>query len=370
MERWPADGVPSDPVAWIIRVGRNRAIDRIRREATLAEKTGLLQRDARDVTEADVVPAEVMAAEELPDDRLRLIFTACHPALAPEARIALTLRTLGGLTTAEIARAFLTSEATMAQRLVRAKRKIRDAGIPYEVPDRSRIGDRLASVLSTLYLVFNEGYAASSTDELVRRDLCTESIRLATVLREMLPGESEVAGLLALMVLHDARKDGRADENGQLVLLADQDRSLWDRDRISAGLKLVNFAMGRPGPYGLQAAIAAEHARAAAADDTDWLRIRVLYDYLAIAQPSPVVSLNRAVAVAMASGAGTGLKELDRIEGLDGYVHFHSARGDLLGKLGRWKESAAAYERTLQLATGDVERAFFQQRLREARGKS
>jgi RNA polymerase sigma-70 factor, ECF subfamily len=374
VERWPSDGVPDDPGAWIIRVGRNRAIDRLRREQNLAAKLELIGRTEMLATPADSVPAAALEQDELPDDRLRLIFTACHPAIAPEARIALTLRTLGGLTTAEIARAFLVAESTMAQRLVRAKRKIREAGIPYVVPERDQMPERLASVLATIYLVFNEGYSATASDELVRHELCAEAIRLGRVLAGEMPDEREAKGLLALMILHDARSAGRTDAEGNLVLLADQDRSLWDRGRIEEGARLVREALDSgsspsappPGPYGIQAAIAFQHARARTYEATDWRRIHVLYDWLVFTAPTPVVWLNRAIAVSMVKGPEAGLAAIDEIEGLEGYVHLHSARGDLLGKLGRRDESAAAFARALELATGDREREFFARRLADA----
>ena len=378
LERWPSGGVPDNPAAWIVRVGRNRAIDRLRRERKLAEKRGLLERlepaAAVDDTAETVIGEESLA--ELPDDRLRLIFTAAHPALAPAARVALTLRTLGGLTTGEIARAFLTTEPTMAQRLVRAKRKIRDAGIPYEVPGPNEIPKRLPSVLATLYLVFNEGYAAAESDEHIRRELCAEAIRLTRILREVMPGDPEVDGLLALMLLHDARRDARVDEHGEIVLLDRQDRRRWNHQQIGEGIDLTTGALGPsrsatanpPGPYALQAAIAAHHAVAWDPADTDWARIRHLYDWLALVQPTPVVARNRAVAVAMSESPERGLEEIDRIQGLDDYPHLHSARGDLLARLDRRDEAAAAFRRALQLVTNPVERSLMERRLRELGG--
>jgi RNA polymerase sigma-70 factor (ECF subfamily) len=366
--------VPDNPGAWITRVARNKAIDRLRRARTLDEKLALLER--LEVRAVDTDPqAEVGSPQRdpIPDDRLRLIFTCCHPALAAESRMALTLRTLGGLTTAEVARAFLVSESAMAQRLVRAKRKIRDAGIAYEVPGAERLPERLASVLATLYLVFNEGYAASTADSLIRRELCAEAIRLARVLVAMMPEQPEPVGLLALMLLQDSRRAARVDANGEMVLLDDQDRSLWDRNEIAEGLGLIRGALGPPrppgarppGPYVLQAMIAAEHARAPSAEATDWARIRHLYDWLSIVQPSPVVELNRAVAVAMAGATESGLEAIDRIDGLDGYQHLHSARASLLSRLGRRAEAVAAYRRAVDLATNPVERSFLERRLAE-----
>jgi RNA polymerase sigma-70 factor, ECF subfamily len=362
LERWPRDGVPDNAGAWITRVARNKAIDRIRREHTLAVKREILEA----LESLGGGDTEEDAAGDFPDDRLRLIFTCCHPALAPEARVALTLRTLGGLSTPEIARAFLVAEPAMAQRLVRAKRKIRDAGIRYEVPAGDRLRERLPSVLATLYLIFNEGYLASSGDALGRRELAGEAIRLGRVLVSLMPNEPEAAGLLALMLLQDSRRGARVSESGQMVLLADQNRSLWDADVIREGLGLVERAARSfpPGPYTLQAAIAAEHARAARAEDTNWERIRRLYDWLAFVQPTPVVKLNRAVAIAMVEGPETGLEHVDRVKGLDSYQHLHSARGDLLLHSGRNEEAAAAYRRALELATNPVERAFLERRLR------
>jgi RNA polymerase sigma-70 factor, ECF subfamily len=371
LERWPRDGVPDNPGAWITRVARNKAIDRLRRERTLREKRAALEAleslAVPDVQAAANPGAGADSPERWGDDRLQLIFTCCHPALGPEARVALTLRTLGGLKTAEIARAFLTSEGAVAQRVVRAKRKIRDARIPYEVPTGERLAERLPSVLATLYLVFNEGYLASRSDSLIRRELCVEAIRLARLTRELMPHEAEVEGLLALMLLHDSRRAARVDAEGELVLLADQDRSLWDREEIEEGLELARRASRGmpPRPYALQAAIAAEHARAATADATDWGRIRHAYDWLAFVQPSPVVELNRAVAVAMSEGPERGLELIDGLDGLDSYLHLHSARAELLRRAGRAAEAGASYRRARELATNRAERSHFERRLNE-----
>lgn len=358
LERWPERGVPDDPAGWIVRVARNRAIDVLRRRQNLERKQALL-------ADLQALGGSAEEPHEIPDDRLRLMFTCCHPALAPEARVALTLRNLGGLTTAEVAHAFLVSEGTMAQRLVRAKRKIRDAGIAYEVPPPERLGVRLPSVLATIYLVFNEGYLASSADSLVRRELCAEAIRLGRVLLELMPDEPEAQALLALMLLHDARRDARVDAGGELVLLADQDRSLWRRDQIEEGARL---AVASRGLYGLQARIAAQHALARTPEDTDWPAIAGLYAELAALQPSPVVELNRAVAVAMAEGPERGLALLDQLDALDGYHLLHSARGDLLRRLGRADAAAQSYERAAQLVENPVERSFLERRLAELSG--
>ena len=307
VERWPRDGVPPNPGGWIVRTARNSAIDRLRRERRYAEKL-------RELEALGGGEESDEAMDTIPDDRLRLFFTCCHPALAPEARVALTLRTLGGLSTPEVARAFLTGETAMQQRLVRAKRKIQTAGIRYEVPEDHHLPERLRSVLASLYLIFNEGYLATSADMLVRRELCDEAIRLGRVLVELMPDEPEARGLLALMLLSHSRRDARVDEHGDLVLLEDQDRSLWHRDELEQGLVLAARADDRRGEYGLQAAIAAEHARATRADDTDWARIASLYESLTAVNRSAVVELNRAVAVAMAEGPARGLLLLDELE--------------------------------------------------------
>jgi RNA polymerase sigma-70 factor, ECF subfamily len=360
LEVWPSRGLPRNPAAWITTTARNKAIDRLRRARRLEDKVQELEALAPPYEEDEVDDSTI------PDDRLRLIFTCCHPALAPEARVALTLRTLGGLSTPEIAHAFLTSEPAMQQRLVRAKRKIRDARIPYVVPPDHELPDRLGSVLAALYLIFNEGYAATSGEALVRRELCAEAIRLTRVLRMLMPDEPEVAGLLALMLLQDSRRDARTGPGGELVLLDEQDRRQWDGEQIAEGLELVERLP--PGPYTLQAAIAAEHARAATPEATDWARIAELYDLLARVAPGPVVELNRAAAVAMAEGEERGLELMAGLDDeLAGYHLLHAARADLLRRLGRDEEAAAAYAAALDLARQPAERAFLERRLGEVR---
>jgi RNA polymerase sigma-70 factor, ECF subfamily len=361
LERWPRDGVPRNPAGWIVATARNKAIDRLRRDRRRDElaRVAALQRVQ--------VPGERSA---IPDERLELIFACCHPALAPEARVALTLRALGGLTTGEVARAFLVSQDAMEKRLGRAKSKLRAAGIRFELPRPADLPARLASVLATLYLIFNEGYAATAGGALVRRDLCAEAIRLARVLCELIPDEPEPLALLALMRLHDSRREARTDAAGELVLLADQDRARWDQEAIDEGIALVERAaeLGGRGQYTLEAAIAAEHARP---DGPDWGRVAAAYDRLLAVRGGPVVALNRAVAVAMARGPAAGLALIDELAGaLDGYHLFHSARADLLRRLGRRDEAAAAYERALGVAGNPVERAFLQRRLRELAGSS
>ncbi len=367
---WPKTGMPQNPAAWIMTTARNRLLDFARREKTRTVKEDALTywtESRAHVARSDSI-SDAEDDVDYPDDRLRLIFTCCHPALSPEAQIALTLRTLGGLATPEIARAFLVPEPTMAQRLVRAKRKIEEARIPYEVPPPQRIPERLAAVMAVLYLIFNEGYGATSGAVLVRLDLCAEAIRLARILRQLLPGEPEIKGLLALMLLQDSRRQARVDDAGNLVTLEEQDRSRWDRGEIEEGTTLIEEALlqRQIGPYQLQAAIAAVHANAKAADDTDWREIAALYRELAALNPSPVVALNHAAAVAMGEGLEKGLAMIDALASeLDGYYLFHAARADLLRRMRRTPEAEAAYRRALELVVNDVERRYLARRLME-----
>lgn len=369
IDRWPMEGLPENPAAWITTTARHKAIDGRRRERVRPEKYAILDRpEATGQAEFEMIEDE--SDSSIRDDRLRLIFTCCHPALALDARVALTLRTLGGLTTREIAGAFLVPEATLAQRLVRAKRKIRDAGIPYRVPADHLLSGRLTSVLAVVYLIFNEGYSASGGGDLQRRDLCSEAIRLGRLMVELMPDEPEAAGLLALMLLQDSRSDSRIARNGEPILLEDQERSRWDRRKIDEGVSLTDHALRsrRPGPYQVQAAIAALHAKAEAPERTDWSQIAGLYARLVKMNPSPVVELNRSVAVAMADGPAVGLALMDRAElagPLDGYRWLHSSRADLLRRLGRYKEAAQAYRRALTLTENVSERAFLRRRLAE-----
>lgn len=372
VKQWPNDGVPASPAAWIIQTAKHKAIDRLRRQTRFQEKAESYAQEQPTTTQQPE-----LTENEIPDDRLRLIFTCCHPALAPEAQVALTLRTLCGLETDEIARAFLVPPPTMAQRLVRAKRKIRDAGIPYKIPDTSEIRQRLDAVLTVIYLVFNEGYASTHGERLVRTDLCAEAIRLARIVRMLLAPypPAEVTGLLALMLLHDSRRDARVDDAGDLIVLEEQDRARWNQAQIAEALPLVRQAIASPvaGPYALQAGIAAEHCKARHSEQTDWRQIVELYDRLQRLHASPIVSLNRAVAVAMADRPENGLQLIDGLitsGELDDYHLLHAARADLLRRNGSKEEAALSYGRALELTSNEAERRFLEKRLRSIQAAS
>ena len=366
LKKWPAEGTPANPRSWLISTARHKAIDRLRREQRFEQKAEEIAKTAKKT----VAPESDLEEEMVADDRLRLIFTCCHPSLPLEARVALTLRIVCGITTEEISRAFLVPVATMAQRLVRAKGKIREAGIPYRVPSREELRDRLDGVLLVVYLIFNEGYLASSGDSLVRRELCAEAIRLVRVLCGLLPGQAEAQALLGLMLLHDSRRDARLSAEGELVLLEEQDRSLWHAEQIREGTEIVESALrrGAASMYAVQASIAALHANAKTAAETDWAQIAALYDVLLRTHASPVIEVNRAVAVAMARSVDEGLALLDEIEKREELEEFHllpAARADLLRRLGRMAEAAEAYRRAFALASNDIERRFLRRRMGE-----
>jgi RNA polymerase sigma-70 factor (ECF subfamily) len=372
--QWPQAGVPANPRAWLISTGRNKIVDLLRRRTRFEEMRSEFQHPIPQTAPFHNDNDQMLNDEKLGDDRLRLIFTCCHPSLMIEAQVALTLRTLCGLATEEIAKAFLVPVPTMAQRLVRAKQKIKDAGIPYRIPNDDELGERLAAVMLVIYLVFNEGYNAASGDVLIRRELCAEALRLGRLICELLPAEAEARGLLALMLLHDSRREARVDADGELVVLEEQDRSRWHQEQIREGLELTETALrrGPAGPYSVQAAIAAVHARAQRAEETDWWQIVALYEVLLRMQPSPVIELNRTVAVAMVKGAEEGLRLLDELEShgdLRGYHLLPAARADFSRRLGDWRAAAEAYRLAISLATNETERRFLTKRLAEVEPK-